>query len=157
MALMDFIKKQFIDVIHWTEDDETTLAYRFPMQDMEIQYGAQLPVRESQMAGFVNEGQVADVFGPGRFKLMTQTIPLLTNLRNWDKLFESPFKSDVYFFSTRQQVDQKWGTPQPITIRDNDFGAVRLRAFGNYSFRVGDAKLFHTEISGTREAYTVAD
>ena len=157
MALMDFIKKQFIDVIHWTEDDETTLAYRFPMQDMEIQYGAQLTVRESQMAAFVNEGQVADVFGPGRFKLTTQTIPLLTNLRNWDKLFQSPFKSDVYFFSTRLKVDQKWGTPNAITIRDKEFGAVRLRAFGIYSYRITDPKSFHVNVSGTRERYTVDD
>ena len=157
MALMDFIKKQFIDIIQWTEDSDGTLAWRFPMAQMEIQNGASLTVRESQMAVFVNEGQVADVFGPGLYKLTTQTLPVLTYLKNWDKLFESPFKSDVYFFSTRQQVDQKWGTPQPITIRDKDFGAVRLRAFGNYSFRVADPKLFHTEISGTREAYTVAE
>lgn len=157
MALMDFIKKQFIDIIQWTEDDDGTLAWRFPMAEMEIQNGASLTVRESQMAVFVNEGKVADVFGPGMHKLTTQTLPVLTYLKNWDKLFESPFKSDVYFFSTRQQVDQKWGTPQPITIRDKDFGAVRLRAFGNYSFRVADPKLFHTEISGTRERYTVAD
>ena len=157
MALMDFIKKQFIDIIQWTEDDDGTLAWRFPMAEMEIQNGASLTVRESQMAVFVNEGKVADVFGPGMHKLTTQTLPVLTYLKNWDKLFESPFKSDVYFFSTRQQVDQKWGTPQPITIRDKDFGAVRLRAFGNYSFRVTDPKLFHTEISGTRERYTVAD
>ncbi|AYQ27799.1 MULTISPECIES: SPFH domain-containing protein [unclassified Polaromonas] len=157
MALMDFIKKQFIDIIQWTEADDGTLAWRFPMADMEIQYGASLTVRESQMAVFVNEGKVADVFGPGMYKLTTQTIPVLTYLKNWDKLFESPFKSDVYFFSTRQQIDQKWGTPQPITIRDKDFGAVRLRAFGNYNFRVADPKLFHTEISGTRERYTTAD
>ncbi|MBP6893653.1 membrane protease subunit (stomatin/prohibitin family) [Pseudacidovorax sp. 1753] len=157
MALMDFIKKQFIDVIQWTEEGDGTLAWRFPMAGMEIQNGASLTVRESQMAVFVNEGTVADVFGPGMYKLTTQTLPVLTYLKNWDKLFESPFKSDVYFFSTRQQVDQKWGTPQPITIRDKDFGAVRLRAFGNYSYRVADPKLFHTEISGTRERYTVAD
>ncbi|MBX3585493.1 MAG: SPFH domain-containing protein [Ramlibacter sp.] len=157
MALMDFIKKQFIDIIQWTEEGDGTLAWRFPMRDMEIQYGASLTVRESQMAVFVNEGKVADVFGPGMYKLTTQTIPVLTYLKNWDKLFESPFKSDVYFFSTRQQVDQKWGTPQPVTIRDKDFGAIRLRAFGNYSFRVADPKLFHTEISGTRERYEVAD
>ena len=157
MALMDFIKKQFIDIIQWTETGDGTLAWRFPMAEMEIQNGASLTVRESQVAVFVNEGQVADVFGPGMYKLTTQTLPVLTYLKNWDKLFESPFKSDVYFFSTRQQVDQKWGTPQPITIRDKDFGAVRLRAFGNYSFRIGDAKLFHTEISGTREIYSVAD
>ena len=153
MALMDFIKKQFIDIIQWTEESDGTLAWRFPMADMEIQNGASLTVRESQMALFVNEGKVADVFGPGIYKLTTQTLPVLTYLKNWDKLFESPFKSEVYFFSTRQQVDQKWGTPQPITIRDKDFGAVRLRAFGNYSFRVADPKLFHTEISGTRASY----
>jgi membrane protease subunit (stomatin/prohibitin family) len=157
MGLMDFIKKQFIDVIQWTEASDGLLAWRFPMADMEIQYGASLTVRESQMAVFVNEGKIADVFGPGMYKLTTQTIPVLTYLKNWDKLFESPFKSDVYFFSTRQQVDQKWGTPQPITIRDKDFGAVRLRAFGNYSFRVVDPKLFHTEISGTRDSYGVGD
>ena len=153
MGLMDFIKKQFIDIIQWTEDGDGTLAWRFPMRDMEIQNGASLTVRESQMAVFVNEGKVADVFGPGTYKLTTQTLPVLTYLKNWDKLFESPFKSDVYFFSTRQQVDQKWGTSQPVTIRDKDFGAVRLRAFGNYSFRIADPRLFHTEISGTRESY----
>jgi membrane protease subunit (stomatin/prohibitin family) len=157
MALMDFIRKQFIDIIQWTESDDGTLAWRFPMAEMEIQNGASLTVRESQMAVFVNEGKVADVFGPGMYKLSTQTLPVLTYLKNWDKLFESPFKSDVYFFSTRQQVDQKWGTPQPITIRDKDFGAVRLRAFGNFNFRVADPKLFHTEISGTRDQYTVED
>ena len=157
MGLMDFIKKQFIDIIQWTESGDGTLAWRFPMADMEIQYGGSLTVRESQMAVFVNEGKIADVFGPGMYKLTTQTIPVLTYLKNWDKLFQSPFKSDVYFFSTRQQVDQKWGTPQPITIRDKDFGAVRLRAFGNYAFRIADPKLFHTEISGTRELYSVAD
>jgi membrane protease subunit (stomatin/prohibitin family) len=157
MALMDFIKKQFIDIIQWTEDGDGTLAWRFPMADMEIQNGASLTVRESQMAIFVNEGKVADVFGPGMYKLTTQTLPVLTYLKNWDKLFQSPFKSDVYFFSTRQQVDQRWGTPQPITIRDKDFGAVRLRAFGNYSYRVGDPKPFHTQISGTRDLYTVND
>ncbi|MGB3068984.1 MAG: SPFH domain-containing protein [Ottowia sp.] len=157
MALMDFIKKQFIDIIQWTEEGDGILSWRFPMQDMEIQNGAALVVRASQMAVFVNEGQVADVFGPGTYKLTTQTLPVLTYLKNWDKLFESPFKSDVYFFSTRQQVDQKWGTPQPITIRDKDFGAVRLRAFGNYAYRVADPKLFHTEIAGTRESYPAAD
>jgi membrane protease subunit (stomatin/prohibitin family) len=157
MALMDFIKKQFIDVIQWTEDEPGTLAWRFPMADMEIQNGAQLVVRETQMALFVNEGQVADVFGPGSHTLSTRTLPLLTNLNHWDKLFASPFKSDVYFFSTRQQVDQKWGTPQPITIRDSDFGAVRLRAFGNHSFRVADPRVFHTELSGTQGIYSLAD
>ena len=157
MALFDFIKKQFIDILQWTEDANGTLVWRFPMAEMEIQNGASLVVRESQIAVFVNEGQVADVFGPGTYKLTTQTLPVLTYLKNWDKLFESPFKSDVYFFSTRQQVDQKWGTPQPVTVRDAEFGAVRIRAFGNYAYRVADPKKFHTEISGTREAYTVQD
>jgi membrane protease subunit (stomatin/prohibitin family) len=157
MALMDFIKKQFIDIIEWTEANDGTLAWRFPMADLEIQNGASLTVRESQLAIFVNEGKVADVFAPGRHTLTTATLPVLTYLKNWDKLFKSPFKSDVYFFSTRQQVDQRWGTTQPVTIRDKDFGAVRLRAFGNYAYRVADAKLFHTEISGTRESYTAAD
>jgi len=157
MGLMDFIKKQFIDILEWTESGDGTLAWRFPMADNEIQNGASLTVRESQMAIFVNEGKVADVFGPGTYKLTTQTLPVLTYLKNWDKLFNSPFKSDVYFFSTRQQIDQRWGTAQPITIRDKDFGAVRLRAFGNYAYRITDPKKFHVEISGTRERYTAED
>ena len=157
MALMDFIKKQFIDIIEWTEGHDGTLAWRFPMADREIQNGASLTVRESQVALFVNEGKVADLFGPGRHTLTTATLPVLTYLKNWDKLFKSPFKSDVYFFSTRQQLDQRWGTTQPVTIRDKDFGAVRLRAFGNFAYRLADARLFHTEVSGTREAYTTAD
>ncbi len=157
MALMDFIKKQFIDILEWTESGDGTLAWRYPMAGNEIQYGGSLTVRESQVAVFVNEGQVADVFGPGMHKLTTQTLPVLTYLKNWDKLFQSPFKSDVYFFSTRQQIDRRWGTTQPVTIRDKDFGAVRLRAFGNYAYAIADAKLFHTSISGTRERYTVED
>lgn len=157
MGLGSFIKKQFIDVLQWNEDQDGVLATRYPMQDFEIQYGASLTVRESQMALFVNEGQVADVFNAGRYTLNTQTIPVLTNLKNWDKLFESPFKSDVYFFSTRLQLGRKWGTPQPITIRDSDFGMVRLRAFGMYSYKLVDPKLFFTAISGTREVYTRDD
>jgi membrane protease subunit (stomatin/prohibitin family) len=154
MALMDFIKKQFIDIIQWTEDDGDTMAWRFPMAEMEIQNGASLTVRESQMAVFINEGVVADVFGPGMYKLTTQTLPVLTYLKNWDKLFESPFKSDVYFFSTRQKIDRKWGTPNPVTIRDKDFGMVRLRAFGIYAFHLTDPKAFHTTLSGTMESYS---
>ena len=157
MALMDFIKKQFIDIIEWTEAGDGTLAWRFPMRDLEIQNGGSLTVRESQVAVFVNEGKVADVFPPGRYTLTTATLPILTYLQNWDKLFKSPFKSDVYFFSTRQQIDQRWGTTQPVTIRDKDFGAVRLRAFGNYAYRIADPKKFHTEISGTRDIYTAAE
>ena len=157
MSLASFIKKQFIDILQWTEDTEGVLSWRYPMDGMEIQNGGTLVVRESQVAVFVNEGQVADVFGPGTHKLTTQTLPVLTYLKNWDKLFQSPFKSDVYFFSTRIQTGRRWGTQQPITIRDADFGMVRLRAFGLYSYRVADAKLFHTELSGTREQYTRDD
>jgi membrane protease subunit (stomatin/prohibitin family) len=154
MSLGSFIKKQFIDVIQWNEDSEGVLAWRFPMQDFEIQNGAILNVRESQVAVFVNEGTIADVFGPGTHKLSTRTLPVLTNLQNWDKLFDSPFKSDVYFFSTRVQTGRKWGTPQPITIRDKDFDMVRVRAFGMFSYRIADPRRFFTEISGTRESYT---
>jgi membrane protease subunit (stomatin/prohibitin family) len=157
MSLRDFIAKQWIDVIQWTEPEDGVLAYRYPMQDMEIQNGGMLTVRESQMAAFVNEGKVADIFGPGLYKLTTQTLPILTYLQNWDKKFQSPFKSDVYFFSTRIQVNQRWGTATPITIRDKDFGMVRLRGYGIYSWHISDAKAFHTKVSGTRELYHVAD
>ena len=154
MALMDFIKKQFIDIIEWTEDGDGVLAWRFPMEDREIQNGGSLTVRESQMAVFVNEGKVADVFGPGRYTLTTATLPVLTYLQNWDKLFKSPFKSDVYFFSTRQQIDQRWGTTQPVTIRDKDFGAVRLRAFGNYAYRDRrSAPVLHRDLGHARAVH----
>jgi len=154
MSFASFIKKQFIDILQWNEESDEVLAWRFPMQDFEIQYGGSLTVRESQMAVFVNEGKIADVFAPGLYKLTTHTLPVLTYLKNWDKLFESPFKSDVSFFSTRLQLGRKWGTPQPITIRDKDFGMVRLRAFGMYSYKIIDARKFYTEISGTRDVYT---
>lgn len=157
MGIFDFVKKQFVDVIQWTEDNDGVLAYRFPMADMEIQYGAQLTVRDSQSALFVDEGKIADHFTTGLHTLTTQNIPVLTNLRNWDKFFESPFKSDVIFFSHRLQLDRKWGTPNPITIRDSEFGMVRLRAFGMYSYKLSDPKLFYQEVSGTRETYTVND
>jgi membrane protease subunit (stomatin/prohibitin family) len=157
MSLGSFIKKQFIDILQWNEEGDGVLAYRYPMQDFEIQYGGSLTVRESQFAVFVNEGKIADVFGPGLYKLTTQTLPVLTYLKNWDKLFESPFKSDVYFFSSRLQTGRKWGTPQAITLRDADFGMVRVRAFGMYSYRIADARKFFTEISGTRAVYTRDD
>lgn len=154
MGIGSFIKKQFIDILQWNEDSDGVLAWRFPMADFEIQYGASLTVRESQMAVFVNEGKIADVFGPGMYKLTTQTLPVLTYLKNWDKLFESPFKSDVYFFSTRKQIGRKWGTPQPVTIRDADFGMVRLRAFGVFAYHLTDPANFFKTISGTRAEYT---
>lgn len=157
MALSDFIGKQFIRVIQWNEQADGILSYRYPMQDMEIENGGQLTVRESQLALFVNEGRIADVFSPGLHTLNTQNLPFLTDLMNWSKDFESPFKSDVYFFSTRLELDQKWGTPAPITTRDKEYGAIRLRAFGNYAYRIADPRKFFTEITGTREAVFVTD
>ena len=120
MSLRDFIAKQFIEVVQWTESEEDVLAWRFPMRDMEIMNGGKLTVRESQAAAFVNEGRIADVFGPGLYNLSTQNLPILTDLMNWDKQFKSPFKSDVYFFSTRIKTNQRWGTATPITIRDRN-------------------------------------
>jgi membrane protease subunit (stomatin/prohibitin family) len=157
MSLRDFISKQWIDVIDWTEPEDGILAYRYPMQDREIQNGGKLTVRDSQLAVFVNEGKVADAFPPGLYTLNTNTLPILTYLKNWDKKFQSPFKSDVYFFSSRIQTDQHWGTQNPITIRDKEFGAIRLRGFGIYSYHIADAKSFYSKISGTREIYHVAD
>jgi membrane protease subunit (stomatin/prohibitin family) len=157
MGLRSFLEQQFIDVIQWTEPDTGVLAYRFPMANMEIQSGAQLTVRESQMAAFVNEGRIADTFGPGLYTLTTRTLPLLTDLKNWDKEFHSPFKSDVFFFSTRLQINQKWGTATPITIREKEFGAVRMRAYGIYSYRITDPRAFLKNVSATQEIYHVED
>jgi len=154
---MSFFSKQFIDVIHWTEPENGILAYRYPMEDMEIQNGAKLTVRDSQMALFVNEGQIADVFGPGLYTLDTATLPILTYLLNWDKAFKSPFKSDVYYFSTRLQTDQRWGTATPITFRDKEFGAVRMRGYGIYAYKIADPKVFYQKISGSRDIYRVGD
>lgn len=154
MSIIDFVKKQFVDVIQYTEDDDTTLSWRYPMDDFEIQNGAVLVVRESQLAIFVNEGVVADIFQPGTYKLTTQTLPILTNLKNWDKLFDSPFKSDVYFFNTRLKLDRKWGTSSPVVIRDREFGMVRVRAYGAYSYHLFDPSIFHKKIAGTLPLYS---
>ena len=152
--MLGFIRKQFIDVIEWPNPEPETLMWRFPVADQEIQNGASLTVREAQAALFVDEGKTADVFQPGRYTLTTQTLPLLTNLKNWDKLFQSPFKSDVYFFSTRQQLGRRWGTAQPVTVRDADFGVIQLRAFGMYSYRISDPARFFTEVAGVAEQYS---
>jgi len=154
---MSIFSKQFIDVIEWTEPEDGILAYRYPMEDMEIQSGAKLTVRDSQMAVFINEGRVADVFAPGLYTLTTQTLPILTYLKNWDKGFQSPFKSDVYYFSLRLQTDQRWGTATPITIRDKEFGAVRVRGYGIYAYKIADPKIFYQKLSGTRDIYQVGD
>jgi membrane protease subunit (stomatin/prohibitin family) len=157
MGLFDFVKKQFIDVIEWTEPGEGILSYRFPMFESQIQNGAKLTVRESQLALFVNEGVAADFFKPGLYTLNTHNLPILTNLKNWDKAFQSPFKSDLYFFSTRDQLAQKWGTPNPIVIRDKELGPLRIRANGIYSYRIEDPKLFYQKVSGSTESYRVQD
>jgi membrane protease subunit (stomatin/prohibitin family) len=154
---MSFLSKQFIDVIQWTEPEDGILSYRYPMEDMEIQNGGKLTVRDSQMAVFVNEGRIADVFGPGLYTLSTQTLPILTYIMNWDKAFKSPFKSDVYYFSTRLQTNQRWGTATPITIRDKEFGAIRMRGYGIYTYKIADPKVFYQKLSGTRDMYRVAD
>ena len=153
MVFKSFIKKQFIDVIQWPNPEPEVLMWRFPIQDEEIQNGASLTVRDSQAAMFVDEGVTADVFQAGTFKLTTQNLPVLTNLKNWSKLFESSFKSDVYFFNLRQQLSRRWGTSQPVTVRDADFGAVALRAFGMYSFRIADPALFFKEVTGVTAEY----
>jgi len=155
--MLDIFKKQFIEVIEWTEESDGVLAYRFPTLDKEIQSGAQLTVRDSQMSLFVNEGNVADTFGPGRYTLNTQNMPILTTLMNWDKAFKSPFKSEVYFFSTREQIDQRWGTQTPISIRDKEFGVIRLRAFGTFSYQIEEPTTFYQKISGSRQVYTTSE
>ena len=152
--MFNFIRKQFIDVIQWENPNENMLVWRFPVADQEIQNGASLTVRESQMAMFVDEGKTADVFGAGRYTLTTQTLPVLTNLKNWDKFFQSPFKSDVYFFNTRQQLARRWGTAQPVTVRDSEFGIVQLRSFGMYSYRINQPEAFFKEVSGVVESYS---
>ncbi|MBU6153353.1 MAG: SPFH domain-containing protein [Bdellovibrionales bacterium] len=157
MGIGGLFKKQFIDVIEWNEEENGILACRIPMEDQEIQNGAKLTVRESQLALFVNEGEIADLFEPGLHTLTTQTLPVLTSLKNWDKLFKSPFKSDVYFFSTREQIDQRWGTPNAIVIRDREYGPIRIRAHGAYSYRLKNPKVFFKKISGTRSKYSAEE
>ncbi|MGZ8349958.1 MAG: SPFH domain-containing protein [Allosphingosinicella sp.] len=156
MGVFDFLSKQFVDVIDWVEEPGL-LAIRYPMQDREIQNGAQLTVREGQMAAFINEGQIADIFGPGLHELSTANMPILTSLMNWDKAFKSPFKSDVYFFSLKEQTALKWGTAQPITVRDQEFGPLRIRAFGSYSFRIDNVSPFAVKLMGTLERMRVED
>jgi len=153
MAIIDFLKKQFIDIIEWTDDSRDTLSYRFPDEDKEIKNGAQLVVRESQAAQFVYLGEFGDTFGPGRHALTTDNIPVLTNLQSWKYALESPFKADVYFVVTRVFTGNKWGTANPVMMRDADFGVVRLRAYGTYDFRVSDVKKFLREVAGTDDHF----
>src|SRR6185369_1493925 len=153
MALMDFIKKQFIDIIEWSDDSRDTLSYRFPDEDKEIKRGAQLIVRESQIAQFIYLGQFGDTFGPGKHALTTDNIPVLTRLQGWKYGFESPFKADVYYVVTRVFTGNKWGTSNPVMMRDADFGIVRMRAFGTYDFRVVNPPRFLEEVAGTDQHF----
>ena len=154
MGLFDWLFGQFIDVIEWTDNTQDTMVYRFNRQGNEIKYGAKLTVRESQMAVFVNEGVIADILGPGIYELETKNIPILTNLQHWDHGFNSPFKAEVYFISTKRFIDLKWGTKNPIMVRDPEFSMVRLRAFGTYEIRIDDPKVFLNEIVGTDGHFT---
>src|ERR687891_1988355 len=149
MAIIDFLKNQFIDIIEWTDDSRDTLSWRFPDEDKEIKRGAQLIVRESQVAQFVYLGQFGDTFEPGKHTLTTDNIPVLSTLRGWKYGFESPFKADVYFLNTRLFTGNKWGTANPVMMRDEDFGIVRARAFGTYDFRIVDPKTFLREVAGS--------
>ena len=149
MSILDFIKKELIEIIEWTDDSRDTLAYRWPDDDKQIKNGAQLIVRESQMAQFVAAGQFADLFGPGRHRLTTENIPVLSTIYGWKYGFEAPFKCDVYYLNTRLFTGNKWGTANPVMLRDADFGMVRLRAFGTYDFRIVDPPKFLKEVAGT--------
>jgi len=153
MAIIDFLKKQFVDIIEWTDDSRDTLSFRFPDEDKEIKNGAQLIVRESQAAQFVYLGEFGDTFGPGKYTLTTDNIPILTNLKSWKYALESPFKADVYYVITRVFTGNKWGTANPVMMRDADFGVVRLRAFGIYDFRIVDVKKFLKEVAGTDDHF----
>ena len=149
MGLMDFLKGELIEIIEWTDDSRDTLSYRFPDQDQAIKNGAQLIVRESQHVQFVYLGEFGDTFGPGKHTLTTDNIPVLTRLKSWKYGLESPFKADVYFVNTRLFTGTKWGTANPIMMRDADLGIVRARAFGTYDFRVSDVRLFLKEVAGS--------
>jgi excisionase family DNA binding protein len=149
MGLTDFLKSQFIDIIEWTDDSRDTLSFRFPDEDKEIKNGAQLIVRESQTVQFVYLGQYGDLFGPGKYSLTTDNIPILSRLKGWKYGFQSPFKADVYFVITRLFTGNKWGTSNPVMMRDQDFGIVRVRAFGTYDFRIVEPAKFLKEVAGT--------
>src|SRR5512144_727076 len=153
MGLMDYLKTQFLEIIEWQDDSRDTISFRFPDEDKEIKRGAQLIVRESQVAQFIYLGQFGDTFGPGKWTLTTDNIPILSTLKGWKYGLESPFKADVYFVNTRLFTGNKWGTANPVMMRDPDFGVVRVRAYGTYDFRVVDPKVFLKEVAGTDDNF----
>ena len=157
MGLFSKMFAEFVDVIEWTDDSSNTMVYRFERYGNEIKYGAKLIVRESQFAVFVNEGEVADVLGPGTYELETKNLPVLTTLQNWHHGFQSPFKAEVYFCNARRFVDLKWGTKQPLMLRDSEFGGLRIRAFGTYGVRIIDSLKFIREITGTDGVFTTEE
>jgi membrane protease subunit (stomatin/prohibitin family) len=157
MGLFDAIRNEFIQIIEWLDESSNTLVYRFPVHDQEIKMGAQLTVRENQVALFINEGELADVFKPGRYELSTQNMPIMTTLRGWKYGFDSPFKAEVYFFNTRLFTDLKWGTSNPVMMRDAEFGMIRMRAFGTYAIRISDPKEFFKTVVGTQGLTTTED
>src|ERR1041384_3548740 len=157
MSILDAIRSQFIEVIEWLDDSGNTLVYRFPVQGQEIKNGARLTVRESQAAVFVHQGQIADVFGPGAYTIDGGNTPILSKLGAWKYGFNSPFKAEVYFVNTKQFTDLKWGTSNPVMLRDADFGMVRLRAFGIYSIRVSDPSALIKEVAGTNAHFVTED
>jgi excisionase family DNA binding protein len=153
MSVFDFIKGELLEVIEWTDDSRDTLSYRYPDEDKAIKNGAQLIVRESQLVQFVYLGEFGDTFGPGKHTLTTDNIPVLTRLKSWKYGFNSPFKADIYYLTTRLFTGNKWGTANPIMMRDDDFGIVRARAFGTYDFKIVDAKLFLKEVAGSDQNF----
>lgn len=153
MGLMDFIKSELIDIIEWTDDSRDTLSFRWPDDDKEIKNGAQLIVRESQEAQFVYLGKFGDTFGPGKHSLVTENIPVLSTLAGWKYGFNTPFKADVYYLNTRLFTGIKWGTSNPVMMRDKDFGIVRARAFGTFDFRIVDSKVFLKEVAGSDQNF----
>jgi membrane protease subunit (stomatin/prohibitin family) len=155
MGLWDKIRGEFVDIVEWTDDSSDTLVHRFQRHQNELKQGAKLTVREGQVAAFVNQGKLADVFQPGMYSLETKNLPLLSTLMGWKHGFNSPFKAEVYFVSTRQFTDQKWGTRNPVMLRDPEFGPIRLRAFGTYAFRCTDAAALLREIVGTDGHFTI--
>ena len=157
MALWDKLMGELVDIVEWLDDSKDTLAYRFERYQNEIKYGAKLVVREGQMAAFINEGKLADVFKPGTYELTTQNLPILATLRGWKYGFNSPFKAEVYFVSSRKFTDLKWGTPGPATMRDREFGAVRVTAFGIYAVRAKDPGILVRDLVGTDARFTTDD
>jgi excisionase family DNA binding protein len=157
MGLLDYLKTQLLEIVQWQDDSRDTISWRFPDEDKEIKRGAQLIVRESQTAQFIYLGQFGDTFGPGKHTLITDNIPVLSTLKGWKYGLESPFKADVYFVNTRVFTGNKWGTANPVMMRDPDFGIVRVRAFGTYDFRVIDVRTFLREVAGTDESFRIEE